>query len=152
MCLEIALKAWPLVTFCCFGRNKWTKKLRRSLESGVVKTTMCSTGRSSKQGGRSILTCCRKGGINGYRWVPMEWVPVSAASCQSLQSPHSPLHRTATLSTHIPNTNWTAYHCDMLTLPNSCMMLYGFHACVAGQPVHHRWARCYPQVRAIRGV
>lgn len=59
----------------------------------------------------------RKGGINGYR-VPMEWVPVSAASCQSS---HSPLHQTSTLSTHIPNTNWTAYHCDMLTLSNSCM-------------------------------
>ena len=89
---------------------------------------------------------------DGYQWNGYQMVPVSAASCQSLQSPHSPLHRTATLSTHIPNTNWTAYHCDMLTLPNSCMMLYGFHACVAGQPVHHRWARCYPQVRAIRGV
>ena len=140
-CLEIALKAWPLVTFCCFGRNKWTKKLW-SLEWWKQQCVQLDEVASNVVDPFWHVSS-RKGGINGYRWVPMEWVPVSAASCQSLpllamgmwnslkiQSPHSPLHQTSTLSTHIPNTNWTAYHCDMLTLPNSCM---AFIECLCGR-------------------
>lgn len=146
MCLEIALKAWPLVTFCCFGRNKWTKKLWRSLESGVVKTTMCSTGRNSKQRGRSILTCFQQKG--GYQWLPgTNGMGTSIGSILPVITLSAP-----------PNLNavdsYPQHKLDGLSLryAYSLQQLYGFHACVAGQPVHHRWARCYPQVRAIRGV